>query len=596
MSKRDYDQLSFSFPGDEDDLPEGWTWTLLGDLVQPSKEKIDPSDWPEAPYLSLEHIKPDTGQILEHGHASEVRSTKAVFHAGDVLYGKLRPYLNKVAIPDFDGVCSTDILVLPKIDLLENWFLMRFLSRQEVVQYATHHSKGVNLPRISFEKLGELAFPLPPLAEQKRIVAQIGKLLAEVRSTRARLEGVKQILARFRQAVLDAACSGRLTEDWRADHTDVELAETLLERILQERREQWETKELAKYEDKGKKPPKGWQDRYKPPREADATHLPALPESWVYSSSDTLFSFVTSGSRGWAKYYADSGPQFIRVGNLQHDSITLDLTDVQHVDPPEGAEKERTRVQPGDLLISVTADVGMIALVPDTIEESHVNQHVAITRPLTSVHSPFVAWFLMAPSGGQVQFQELQYGVTKSGLGLEDVKSIAVPLPPQEEQQEIVRRVEQLFALADRLEAQVDAVFKRSEKISQSILAKAFRGELVPTEAVLARREGRDYEPASELLKRIQVERIAQEAEQRKRKKKTVAKKTTTKTAPRRPLLEVLADAGQRLTPEQLFTEAGFKAESVEAFYEELRVGVANAQIREVRPNKTEVYLEAATS
>ena len=89
------------------ELPEGWKEVRLGSVVRPSSEKTEPSDAENAPYLSLEHIEAHTRRIVSHGNASDVKSTKAVFRAGDVLYGKLRPYLNKVCVPDFNGICST---------------------------------------------------------------------------------------------------------------------------------------------------------------------------------------------------------------------------------------------------------------------------------------------------------------------------------------------------------------------------------------------------------------------------------------------------------------------------------------------------------
>ncbi len=100
-----------------------WKNIKLGDLVQPSKEKVDPKDLSGVPYIGLEHIEGDTGILLDYGISEDVKSTKAVFHSGDVLYGKLRPYLNKVYIPNFDGVCSTDILVFPQQQNYVNKYL-----------------------------------------------------------------------------------------------------------------------------------------------------------------------------------------------------------------------------------------------------------------------------------------------------------------------------------------------------------------------------------------------------------------------------------------------------------------------------------------
>src|SRR5438477_621454 len=103
-------------------LPEGWVLVPLGELIAPSKEKVEPRERADSPYLSLEHIESGTAGIIGRGQGSDVTSTKAVFRPGDVLYGKLRPYLNKVCIPDFEGICSTDILVFPKSLLIQSQF------------------------------------------------------------------------------------------------------------------------------------------------------------------------------------------------------------------------------------------------------------------------------------------------------------------------------------------------------------------------------------------------------------------------------------------------------------------------------------------
>jgi type I restriction enzyme S subunit len=215
----------------ETGLPEGWALTVLGILVAPSKDKVEPRTLPNVPYLSLEHVESNTNRIIGHGLGKDVKSTKASFHAGDVLYGKLRPYLNKVCIPRFNGICSTDFLVFAPTAALDSHLLMWFLSQRYVVELANHESKGVELPRVSFDVLAELDFPLPPRAEQERIVRTIDEVLREISSTRVRFERAGSILKRFRQSVLTAACSGKLTEDWRKIHTTDGAAAELLKEI-----------------------------------------------------------------------------------------------------------------------------------------------------------------------------------------------------------------------------------------------------------------------------------------------------------------------------------------------------------------------------
>lgn len=150
---------------DADDLPDGWAVATLKDVAENSKAKAGPGEQDEALYLGLEHIEAGTSRILGRGVGSDVKSVKNTFQAGEILYGKLRPYLNKVCRPDFDGICSTDILVLKPKTCFDPAFLHRLLTTQAVVEYAVANSNGINLPRTSYDALCQFEFALPPLAE-----------------------------------------------------------------------------------------------------------------------------------------------------------------------------------------------------------------------------------------------------------------------------------------------------------------------------------------------------------------------------------------------------------------------------------------------
>jgi hypothetical protein len=162
------------------------------------------------------------------------------------------------------------------------------------------------------------------------------------------------------------------------------------------------------------------------------------------------------------------------------------------------------------------------------------------------------------------------------------------------EQREIVRRVEALFAMADGIETRVRAATVRAERLPQSILARAFRGELVPTEAELAAKEGRDYEPASVLLERIAEERKQHTPTKRGRRGNNMTKRNKGRhsTTNRRSLEEVLREQGKPLKTERLFDLAGYDEGSVDGFYEQLRTLIKAGKIRENRPNKKDVTLE----
>jgi type I restriction enzyme S subunit len=384
---------------------------------------------------------------------------------------------------------------------IESEFIALFLKSTQYWAAIAEETAGVAIPNVNASKLKEIQIPLPPLAEQKRIVAKVKMLLARVNATRERLAKVPVIIKRLRQAVLAAACSGRLTEEWREEHSVDGAANELLVSIVSKRKVR--VKEFGS-------------GSYKDPLQPDNPLLPEVPEEWAVASMDQLTCLATSGSRGWAKYYSDSGPLFIRAQNINTDELRLD--DVAHVRLPHNAEGQRTRVYFGDLLVTITgANVTKSALVEIELEEAYVSQHVALVRPVDPSVGKYLFLWTISPLHGRAKLLNDAYGAGKPGLNLDNIKEIVVALPSLTEQREIVRRVEALFKLADAIEKRVAMAAVRAEKLTQAILAKAFRGELVPTEAELARREGRSYEPASVLLARIKAERTSQELFSRRR-------------------------------------------------------------------------------
>jgi len=273
-------------------LPRGWVATCVGDILEPSKEKADPLVLPETVYIGLEHIGKGTGSLVGEGVSTDVRSTKAVFHAGDLLYGRLRPYLNKVCIAPKDGLCSTDILVFPATTLLSSKFIAyRFLT-SDFVAFASSKMSGVQHPRVSFTALSQFPLALPPLPEQHRIVAKIEELFTKLDAGVESLKRAQALLKQYKHAVLKAAVEGKLTEKWREEHKDeVEPASALVKRILKERREKWEAEHPGK--------------KYKEPEEPHTEGLPELPEGWCWVTVAQLADVQTGATplRGNSAYY-----------------------------------------------------------------------------------------------------------------------------------------------------------------------------------------------------------------------------------------------------------------------------------------------------
>jgi type I restriction enzyme, S subunit len=194
------------------------------------------------------------------------------------------------------------------------------------------------------------------------------------------------------------------------------------------------------------------------------------PRNWEIQPLADNLAFLTSGSRGWAQYYSDDGELFLRIQNVGRNELILD--DVAYVHAPATAEAKRTRVLPGDVLLSITADLGRTAVIPSELGSAYINQHLAILR-LRNLDPVYVSAFL-ASEGGQTQIQRLNRGGVKAGLNFDDIRSLQIPIPPNELQMTFAR------ALRKSSAHRQDCVQAASglDELFEALVQRAFRGEL----------------------------------------------------------------------------------------------------------------------
>jgi type I restriction enzyme, S subunit len=352
--------------------------------------------------------------------------------------------------------------------------------------------KSTAIPGLSREDAYALQLPLPPLAEQKRIVAKVEEVLARVNAARERLAKLPTILKRFRQSVLASACSGRLTTDWRDAHPDTEPAATLLDKISTTRAKQSVTARRSVVRDH---------------QDDDESQQPLteLPASWVWCRAEQIATVGLGGtpSRKVPRYWGDGVPWISsgEVANCRissaHESITT-----------QGVDNSNAKLYPkGTVLIAMIGEGKTRGQTAILDIEACTNQNVAaLVFDAGYIFSEYVwLWAL----GEYERHRSDGRGGNYPALNGQIVRGFLLPLAPYKEQEEIVRRVTSVFALADKIEARLAAGLMRADKLIQSTLAKAFRGELVPTEAELAKREGRDFESADQLLARIRAEKAA---------------------------------------------------------------------------------------
>jgi type I restriction enzyme S subunit len=321
---------------------------------------------------------------------------------------------------------------------------------------------GSTFTAINKDDLALIRVPIPPIAEQRRIVAKLEMLLGKVSSSQQRLARIPGLLKRFRQSVLAAACSGKLTADWRVSCNVCHNNEFDLESLFE------------------------------------------IPRTWAWKPLNAICDQSRGICYGVIKLgdeLADGIP-CLRTSDVK--VLGINPLNVKRISPEISNDFRRSILQSDEILVNVRGTLGGVSVVPKEMSGWNVSREIAVV-PVLDVVPHFVANWIATPAA-QSWLSGIAKGVAYTGINLEDLRKLPVPLPPLPEQQEIVRRVEKLFAFADRIEARLKQAQSYVDRLTQSILAKAFRGELVPTEAELARREGRSYESASELLERIRVE------------------------------------------------------------------------------------------
>lgn len=430
------------------DVPENWVWVRLGALYEVNpKNKAD--DELDAAFIPMEKIS--AGMISEYSFEIQewckAKKGHTQFADGDVAFAKISPcFENRKSmmlnnLPNSIGGGTTELIILRNVNVNQKYTFWTVLDERFIRGGVQTYSGTVGQQRINMDYVRSYPIPLPPLSEQQRIVERIEELFAKLDEAKERLQEVADSFAVRKAAILHKAFTGELTKQWRSEN--------------------------------------GVSD-----------------ESWEEKNGEEFFEYVTSGSRGWAKYYSDKGSIFVRMGNLNHGTIELDFSDIQYVDLPEQVEGQRSKLQKNDILISITADVGMIGLVREDMD-AYINQHVALARPKNDLYAEFLAWYFVSDVGLQ-QMQNKQRGATKIGLGLQDIRNIILNLPSLPEQHEIVRLIDDLLERERSAQQAAEQALASIDLMKKSILARAFRGELGTNKASEA--------SALELLKQVLAE------------------------------------------------------------------------------------------
>ncbi|MBO2656221.1 restriction endonuclease subunit S [Shewanella algae] len=518
-------------------LPNGWVLTTIPSLI--SSGVFTDGDWVESkdqdPQGSVRLLQlADIGdgvfinksdRYLNKETANYLNCT--YLKPDDVLVARMPDPLGRACLmPRTKQVSVTvvDVCVIrpAKVEHFSTPWLMHFINAPAFREKIASLQSGSTRKRISRGNLSKIEFPLPPRDEQDRIVNKLEELFSELDEGVKELKAAQTKLSQYRQSLLKSAVEGSLTQQWRAENSDQvqETGEQLLARILKQRREQWQQQKLAEFAEKGKTPPKNWQDKYPEPVQPDTTDLPELPKGWVWATIDQLALNKRYGSS--SKTNDDSsGVPVLRMGNIQDGK--LDYGNLKYL-PIDHKEFPELLLQDGDLLFNRTNSaelVGKTAIYRDVGKPvSYASYLISVTFS-KYVLPEIVAHYINSVLGKKWIAEVMNQTAGQANVNGTKLGELAIPLPPFVEQVELVQKVTNEFESIDQQSEATTLGLKQSEAQRKNILKSAFSGQLVPQDP--------NDEPASVLLKKIKQEReaLAKKPKTKQIKTKSAMKKIT---------------------------------------------------------------------
>ena len=446
-------------------LPRGWTETIIGKVIS-AFENVDPTTQPETAftYIDIGSIDNKTQSIADPktfvGRDAPSRARRVV-KEGDVLFSTVRTYLKNIAQvpPELDGaLTSTGIAVLRTNGSVDSRYLFSWVCSDEFIAAISKKQDGTLYPAVTDRDVAAGALRLPPLAEQQRIVAKIEGLGQRTVRARTELARVPILVSRYKQRLLALAYSGELTRNWRAE--------------------------------RGVGSPTG-------------TRL--------------VGEIITDIVSGKNLRCVERPPEASEKGVVKVSAVTWGKFDplASKTLPKNFTPTERTRIQPGDFLISRANTLELVAavvIVEDTPSNLFLSDKI-LRLELPEEDKPWLLWFLRSPEGrAAIEARATGNQLSMRNLSQSGLRSIEIPWPPRDERKEIVRRIEAALGKLDRMAADHHMAAKLLPKLGTGILAKAFRGELVHQDP--------DDEPASALLE--QASHQQSEPRSRTRQKKTI--------------------------------------------------------------------------
>ena len=431
-------------------LPENWCWTKGKYILEKMESQKPEGDY--FYYIDIDAID-NSCQIVTEPKQIAVcdapsRASRKL-HVGDTIFSLVRPYLKNIAYIDkslSNSIASTGFYVCtPKKNVFPKFFYWLMISPY-VVDGLNKYMKGDNSPSIRGGDIEGFCYPIPPLPEQKRIVYRIESLFAKLDEAKEKIQQVLDGAEMRKAAILHKAFTGELTKTWRRENNITTTDDVNREKL---------SKECEEYD------------------------IPyEIPDEWRWVTFNEVCTFIGSGvtPKGGQAVYTDSGIPFIRSQNVLNGK--LDLSDVAYISDEINEKMKRTQIIGGETLLNITgASIGRSCYVPQEQSVGNVNQHVCILRFKNYINGYIPQLWLNSPKMQEfINFN--QVGQTRQALNFKQIRGIYFPLPPLQEQLEMVRIIKYEINKLDVVCNSLANIAVRIDTMKKSILAKAFRGEL----------------------------------------------------------------------------------------------------------------------
>jgi type I restriction enzyme S subunit len=445
-------------------LPTSWIWTAFPNVAEIASNLVNPAKFGGMPHVAPDNIEKGTGRLLPYRTIAEdgVTSGKHRFYAGQVLYSKIRPNLNKVVVVDFDGLCSADMYPLtPHFDAR---YLQLFMLSALFLTQVVRSDNRLAMPKVNQEQLRATLVALPPLAEQKRIVARVDQLMALIDQLEAKQNRKRDLGARFTKASLEALTTAESPQDFTTAWTRVHQTwPTLLDHPDKTEVLRGAILDLAV---------RGALCRSSGIAFGSAGNTPSagkfqLPGTWAWTQFCELCDDITVGHVGtMASRYVAQGIPFLRSLNVEE--FRFDPRDLKFIDERFHSELRKSALNGGEILAVRSGNVGRSCVFPNSLAPANCSDLV-IFRPGKGLLPEYGCIVLNSPYGKRHVLGE-KVGIAQSHFNVGSAKTMPTPLPPLGEQKRIVAKVEHLMKLCDALEAALRRREDRAAKLAEAVV------------------------------------------------------------------------------------------------------------------------------